>query len=79
MQEQTQQTNEFLTSPNTFNPMPYIGELFEAIDELIVECAEANNADLTQLKRLVAAHAAGDNLTELDLDFSKVGEKKSSQ
>lgn len=73
---QQTQTNIFLASNHILREMPYLCGLFEAIDDLIIGCAVANDADLTQLKRFVAGHVARDDLEEFKGSFHQLGEQK---
>jgi hypothetical protein len=75
MDQQTHQTSTFVTPYAASKRESYLDGLFEAIDELIVDCAEVNNVDLTQLKRFVAGHVAMDDMNEF-LGKFQVFEKK---
>jgi hypothetical protein len=76
MQEQTHQVAPLLIHPSSLDSRSYISGLFQAIDELIIDCAEVNNADLTELKRLVASHIAKDDLKEFEGKFHMVRKEK---
>ena len=73
--QQIEQSTLFLANSSTHESMPYLHKLFEAVDDLIAECAEENSTDLTQLKRFVAGHVCREDLTEFEGHF-KVSEKK---
>lgn len=75
MQEQNQQEVSFLADDSNLGSMPYLSGLFDAIDDLINDCAKEHNADLTQLRRYVAGHVAKDDLMEFQGKFDIVGEK----
>lgn len=73
MQEQSIQNFPLLASTSEFSSMPYLSGLFEAIDELIMQCAEDNSADLDQLKQFVSDHVAG---KESKGQVEKLGKKE---
>ena len=75
MQEQIQETI-FVADSSTLHSMPYLSGLFDAIDDLIINCAKENNvANIAQLKRFVAGHVAQDDWREFEGQF-EVLEKK---
>lgn len=76
MQEQIQQTACFLADNDTIEQKPYLSELFNAVDQLIVKCAEKNNVDLTELKRFVAGHVAKEDSREFEERFQVFEKRK---